>query len=88
MVPTSTIDLACATGAEIPIEERPASEVTSLGGVNTAPAGCPVYNPAFDVTPHRCVRTSLHVSALSVTDGPFESDSRAFSKKRLFHQMV
>ncbi len=30
-VPTSTIDLNCATGKDIPIEERSAEEVTMIG---------------------------------------------------------
>jgi methylthioribose-1-phosphate isomerase len=49
--PSTTFDLTIATGAEIPIEQRAAEEVT--GGVEnvTAPAGAAVYNPAFDVTP-------------------------------------
>ena len=41
--PLSTIDFACPSGAEIPIEERAAEE---LGAGDTA-----VANPAFDVTP-------------------------------------
>jgi methylthioribose-1-phosphate isomerase len=49
--PTSTIDAATKTGADIPIEERDASEVTRFGGRATAPDGIDVYNPAFDVTP-------------------------------------
>jgi methylthioribose-1-phosphate isomerase len=49
--PTSTIDPAMATGAEIPIEERDASEITEIEGVRVAPAGCPTFNPGFDVTP-------------------------------------
>ena len=53
VVPTSTIDLALPTGDDIPIEERDAEEVTHINGVAIAPEGVPVYNPAFDVTPHR-----------------------------------
>jgi methylthioribose-1-phosphate isomerase len=49
--PFSTIDPSLASGAEIPIEERAAAEVRSVGGVATAPGDSPVYNPAFDVTP-------------------------------------
>ena len=55
VVPTSTVDLNLATGDEIPIEERGAEEVTHIGAENIAPEGVPVYNPAFDVTPHRYV---------------------------------
>jgi methylthioribose-1-phosphate isomerase len=42
VAPTSTIDRATATGADIPIEERDPAEVT---------ARFPARNPAFDVTP-------------------------------------
>lgn len=53
--PSSTFDLSIATGDEIPIEERPAREITAPGGVRFAPEGCQVYNPAFDVAPARCI---------------------------------
>lgn len=53
--PTSSIDLATPTGADIPIEERPAHEVTEGFGRRTAPEGVAVYNPAFDVTPAELV---------------------------------
>jgi methylthioribose-1-phosphate isomerase len=49
-VPMSTIDLRCATGDQIPIEERDASEVRGHAGVVWA-ADVAVFNPAFDVTP-------------------------------------
>jgi methylthioribose-1-phosphate isomerase len=49
--PISTIDIATPDGAAIPIEERSAAEVTSIGGVNIAPEGVAVRHPAFDVTP-------------------------------------
>ena len=42
VAPTSTVDLATPTGAGIPIEERPGSELTTR---------FPARNPAFDVTP-------------------------------------
>jgi methylthioribose-1-phosphate isomerase len=49
--PASTFDLALASGAEIPIEQRDPREITHSFGRVTAPAGIGVYNPAFDVTP-------------------------------------
>jgi methylthioribose-1-phosphate isomerase len=49
--PFSTIDPSIASGAQIPIEERDASEVRRVGGRETAPSASPVFNPAFDVTP-------------------------------------
>ena len=53
--PTSTVDLSISSGDEIPIEERRPEEVTGFGGVQTAPEGIAVRNPAFDVTPHRYI---------------------------------
>ena len=49
--PTSTVDLACPNGAHIPIEQRPAEEVTMLAGHRLAPVGMAVDNRAFDITP-------------------------------------
>lgn len=49
--PTSTIDPKTPTGDQVPIEEREAEELTHVQGVAVAPEGCPVVNPAFDVTP-------------------------------------
>lgn len=55
VVPTSTIDLDLGSGDEIPIEERGPEEVSQIGLRDMAPKDVPVYNPAFDVTPHRYV---------------------------------
>jgi len=49
--PTTTVDTSCPTGLEIPIEERPAEEVTHVRGQSIVSEGVEVYNPAFDVTP-------------------------------------
>jgi methylthioribose-1-phosphate isomerase len=49
--PTSSIDLATPHGDAIEIEERDATEVLEVAGTAIAPAGTPVRNPAFDVTP-------------------------------------
>jgi methylthioribose-1-phosphate isomerase len=53
--PISTLDLTLACGDQIPIERRPAAEVTHVFGTAVAPEGTPVENPAFDVTPNRYV---------------------------------
>lgn len=53
--PWSTIDLATPTGAEIPIEERNAKEVTHMAGTQVTPDGASVRNPSFDVTPHKYI---------------------------------
>lgn len=53
--PSSTVDLAIADGAGIPIEERDPAEVTHLQGQPVAPAGVRAAHPAFDVTPHHLI---------------------------------
>ena len=49
--PVSTFDLTLESGDQIPIEQRPANEVTQVFGVPVAPENIAVQNPAFDVTP-------------------------------------
>ncbi len=49
--PLSTFDAKLADGSGIPIEERPAAEMTGYGDKRWAPQGVSVRNPAFDVTP-------------------------------------
>ena len=63
-LPSPTIDWATATGAEVPIEDRGAREVTHISGLSRqgvvtevliAPEGTAARNPGFDVTPARLV---------------------------------
>ena len=63
-LPSTTIDWESRDGiAEIPIEERDATEISDIPGVHdgerltvcTTASGTPVSNPAFDVTPARLV---------------------------------
>ncbi len=49
--PLSTIDMTIARGADIPIEERDAAEITGYRGNRWAPEGVSAENPVFDVTP-------------------------------------
>ena len=49
--PWSTVDMETPTGDMIPIEERPAREVTHHGGKQLTPHDAEIENPAFDVTP-------------------------------------
>jgi eIF-2B alpha/beta/delta-like uncharacterized protein len=62
--PGSTIDLACPTGDDIPIEERDEDEVHFVFGetdgaeiarVRVSPRRAAAANPAFDVTPARYI---------------------------------
>lgn len=57
--PSSTFDLSLASGDAIPIEQRPADEITHGFGRQTAPTGIAVYNPAFDVTPAELIRAII-----------------------------
>lgn len=49
--PSSTLDPTIPHGDAIPIEERDPTEITEIEGQRVAPLDCPVWNPAFDVTP-------------------------------------
>jgi len=73
--PTTTIDLATATGAGIPVEERSPDEVTRVAGVRTAPPGTRALNRAFDVTPARLV-TAI-VTERGVARPPYRRSLRA-----------
>jgi len=58
--PWSTVDLACPSGGEIPIEERPEEELSHFklpdgNAISLVPDGVHVRNPAFDVTPAHLV---------------------------------
>ena len=66
--PLSTIDLAIARGADIPIEERGPEEVLGYDGRRWAPADSSARNPVFDVTPAALV-TAL-VTEKGITKGP------------------
>lgn len=57
--PLSTIDLATVDGAAIPIEERAAGEIKQIGAETVSPREAPVFNPAFDVTPSRLIRSII-----------------------------
>jgi methylthioribose-1-phosphate isomerase len=68
--PISTLDMTLASGELIPIEERPAAEVTEVFGAPVAPENTAVENPAFDVTPARYV-TAI-ITEKGVARPPYE----------------
>jgi len=78
--PTSTIDLACADGDHIPIEDRDPNEVTHIGDRRIAPTGIVVANPAFDVTPSRLV--SAIVTECGVARAPYKGPLRRLALGR------
>ncbi len=73
--PTSTLDFALETGAEIPIEQRSAEEITEGFGKATAPEGVKVYSPAFDVTPASLV--SAIITEKGIVRAPFTESLKA-----------
>jgi methylthioribose-1-phosphate isomerase len=72
--PTSTIDLACRSGDQIPIENRDPREITHIGDRQIAPSGMQVANPAFDVTPHQLV-TAI-ITERGVARAPYKASLR------------
>lgn len=73
--PLSSVDLETATGADIPIEERPAEEITHGLGKQVAPDHIKVYNPAFDVTP------AQYITAIVTETGIFKPEDIRRSKQ-------
>jgi len=74
--PLSTFDLT-SRPEDVIIEQRKASEVTSIGGKKTAPDGIDVINPAFDMTPPELI--SGIITENGVAKPPYEN-----SIKKLF----
>lgn len=66
--PHSTFDMTLRDGRAIPIEHRRPEEVTCGFGLPTAPEGCDVFNPAFDVTPAELI-TAI-ITDLGVIESP------------------
>jgi methylthioribose-1-phosphate isomerase len=75
--PFNTIDLATATGAGIPIEQRNPREVTHSNGKQMTPDGVGIENPAFDVTPAKYI-TAI-ITERGVLRAPFNESIRAMA---------
>lgn len=74
--PLSTIDLTTKTGREIPIEERPVTEVIAFQGRPVAPKGVEALNPAFDVTPHPYIKAII--TERGIAEKPFKVNLKKF----------
>jgi methylthioribose-1-phosphate isomerase len=72
--PTSSIDINCASGNDIPIEQRDPKEVSHLFGKPVAPKGMKVFNPAFDVTAQELV--SAIITEKGVIHPPYRQNIR------------
>lgn len=79
--PTSTIDMETQKGEDIPIEERPAHEVTEMWySKRMAPEGVNVYNPAFDFADNELI-TGI-ITEYGIARAPYkESLKEIFEKK-------
>ena len=76
--PLSTFDPKIPDGSRIPIEERPAAEVTGYRGTRWAPEGVSVRNPAFDVTPAELI-TAI-ISEKGIASPPYRESIAALMK--------
>ncbi len=79
--PWSTIDMATATGEQIPIEERAAKEVTHFNGKQITPSNAEICNPAFDVTPAKYV-TAI-ITELGVLRAPYAESLRTAAEQAM-----
>jgi len=68
--PRSTVDMATARGADIPIETRDADELLVCGGRRTAPPGARAWNPVFDITPAALVSALVTEAGVAAPPGP------------------
>jgi len=73
--PTSSIDIDCRSGKDIPIEQRDSKEVSHIFGKALAPNGIKVFNPAFDVTPQELV-TAI-ITERGVINPPYPMNIRS-----------
>jgi methylthioribose-1-phosphate isomerase len=73
--PTSSIDITCTSGKDIPIEQRAATEVSHIFGKALAPQGMKVFNPAFDVTPEELI-TAI-ITERGVINPPYQKNIRS-----------
>jgi len=72
--PTSSIDVNCPTGKDIPIEQRDPKEVSHIFGKPLAPKGIHVFNPAFDVTSQDLI--SAIITEKGVIHPPYQQSIR------------
>ena len=75
--PLSTVDLATATGDDIPIEQRNPKEVTHVREHQLTPDGVAVHNFAFDVTPHELI--AAIITDRGVARAPYTESLRTLS---------
>lgn len=75
VAPSSTVDMATASGELIEIEERDPAELLAFRGERTVAEGVRAWNPVFDVTPHTLI--DAIVTEKGVVERPDEARMRA-----------
>lgn len=79
--PTSTIDMNLKDGSQIPIEQRPAEEITEMWyEKRMAPKDVKVFNPCFDVTDHELI--SAIVTEYGIARAPYTESLKAIFEKK------
>ena len=78
VAPSSTVDMATASGELIEIEERDTAELLSFKGARTVSEGVRAWNPVFDVTPHDLI--DAIVTELGVVERPDAARMQALFK--------
>jgi methylthioribose-1-phosphate isomerase len=87
LLPSSTIDMTCPTGADIPIELRSAQEIRTMWYAKPmAPEGVKCWNPAFDVTDHSLI-TAI-ITEKGVLYPPFDVSLKAHFGKEETHDSL
>jgi methylthioribose-1-phosphate isomerase len=72
--PTSSIDVDCLSGKDIPIEQRDPKEISHIFGRALAPKGVRIFNPAFDVTSQDLI--SAIITEKGVIYPPYQENIR------------
>lgn len=82
VAPSTSFDLSIGSGDEIPIEQRPKEEVTTVQSrVRISPDGVSVLNPAFDVTPARLIKAI--VCEYGIIEPPYEKNIGSLLRKKM-----
>ncbi|MFV2057010.1 MAG: S-methyl-5-thioribose-1-phosphate isomerase [Thiohalomonadales bacterium] len=79
VAPTTTVDLATGSGAQIEIEHRSGDELSQINSVEQSVAAADVINPAFDVTPAELI--DVIVTERGVIMSPNQEKLKAMMEK-------
>lgn len=83
--PYSTFDFSIETGRKITIEQRDPDEVRWFNNQASAPPDVPVFNPAFDVTPHELITAIITEKGIIA---PPNSETISVYERSLSHDNI